>query len=235
MLEKENVRLKKNLAYHEKALARARGVWRCRKFESIIEGTVDRCDFSDDTYSDESSDGDDDPDENEEDDEGEYDEEDEEGDTDDEEDDEPSRKKKEELIGKSYIPAAFKYTNCTIPLSSIVWKSKEMDPETFVCKKCFFTTERLEKLNTHAKKIHVVHNVGKAPDEKPRTTPRSGFHTRETFDEIIDELETRDPPVDIRIVISAIITKSSETKRKKEQTAKHSFEFMILDATEPSS
>ena len=97
------------------------------------------------------------------------------------------------------------------------------------------TTEKLEKLNTHTKKIHIVHNVGKAPDEKPRTTPRSGFYTKETFDEIIDELETRDPPVDIRIVISAIITKPTETKRRKKQTAKHSFEFMILDATEPSS
>ena len=59
MLEKENERLKHNLAYYEKALARARGVSRCRKFESIIDGTVDRCDFSDDTNSDE-SDGDDD-------------------------------------------------------------------------------------------------------------------------------------------------------------------------------
>ena len=27
-----------------------------------------------------------------------------------------------------------------------------------------FTTAKLEKLNTHAKKILVVHNVGKAPD-----------------------------------------------------------------------
>ena len=91
----------------------------------------------------------------------------------------------------------FKYTTCTLPLSLIVRKSTEMDAEKFVCKKCSFTTEKLEKLNTHAKKIHVVHNVWKAPDEKPTTTPRSGFHTRETFDEIIDELETRDPPVDI--------------------------------------
>jgi len=62
LLEKENERLKRNLAYYEKALAKARGLSRCRKFESIIDGTVDRCDFSDDTYSDESSDGDDDTD-----------------------------------------------------------------------------------------------------------------------------------------------------------------------------
>ena len=110
-----------------------------------------------------------------------------------------------------------------------------MDAEKFVCKKCSFSTEKLEKLNTHTKKIHVVHNVGKAPDEKPKTTPRNGFHTRETFDEIIDELESRDPPVNIRIVISANITKPSETKRKKKKSAKHSFEFMILDATEASS
>ena len=101
MLEKENERLKQNLAYYEKALARARGLWRYRKFESIIDGTVDRCDFSDDTNSDE-SDGEDDPDETEEDadednDEDEYDDdEDEEDDMDDteEEDDEPSRKRK---------------------------------------------------------------------------------------------------------------------------------------------
>ena len=105
-----------------------------------------------------------------------------------------------------------------------------MDAGKFVCKKCSFSTEKLEKLNTHTKKIHVVHNV--SSEKKPTTTPRSVFHTRETFDEIIDELETRDPPVDIRIVISAIITKPTVTKRRKKQTAKHSFEFMILDATE---
>ena len=64
MLEKENERLQRNLAYYEKALARARGVSRCRKFESIIDGTVDCCEFSDDTNSDE-SDVDDDTDENE--------------------------------------------------------------------------------------------------------------------------------------------------------------------------
>ena len=110
-----------------------------------------------------------------------------------------------------------------------------MDTEKFICKKCSFTTERMEKLNSHTKKIHIVHNVGKASDEKPRTTPQTGFHTRETFDEIVDELESRDPPVNIRIVISAIITKPSEPKPKKKKAAKHSFEFMILDATEASS
>ena len=96
MLEKENERLKQNLAYVEKALARARGVWMCRKFESIIDETVDRCDFSKYTYREESSDGEDDSDENEEDDEGEYDEEDEEGDTDDTEEEEPSRKRRKQ-------------------------------------------------------------------------------------------------------------------------------------------
>ena len=99
LLEKENERLKRNLAYYEKALARARGLSRCRKFESIIDGTVDRCDFSDDTNSCE-SDEDEDSEESEEDDEGEYeDEEDEDGDTEEdddeeEEDDGPSRKRK---------------------------------------------------------------------------------------------------------------------------------------------
>ena len=99
LLEKENERLKRNLAYYEKALARARGLSRCQKFESIIDGTVDRCDFSDDTNSDESSDGDDDTDGSEDNDDDEYDdEEDEEGDTEDddeeEEYDESSKKRK---------------------------------------------------------------------------------------------------------------------------------------------
>ena len=105
-----------------------------------------------------------------------------------------------------------------------------MDTEKFTCKKCSFTTEILEKLNNHTKRIHVVHNVSNVPDEKPRSTPRNGYH-----DESINELESRDPPVDIRIVISAMITKPSETKRKKKKPAKHSIEFMILDATEISS
>ena len=123
--------------------------------------------------------------------------------------------------------------NSTLTLSLFVWKSKEMDTEKFICKKCSFTTEKLEKLNTHTKKIHVVHNV--STDKKPRSTPQNGFHTRETFDGIIDEMESRDPLGDIQIVISAIITKPTDTKRKKKKPAKHSFEFMILDATDPSS
>ena len=63
MLEKENEKLKRNLACYEKTLARARGVSRCRQFESIIDGAVDRCDFNDDTYSDDG--GNDDNDEKE--------------------------------------------------------------------------------------------------------------------------------------------------------------------------
>ena len=113
MLKKDNERLKRNLAYYEKALARARGLSRCRKFESIIDGTVDRCDFSDDTDSDESSDGDDDTDGSGEDDEDdvtdgtkdndEDDKEDEEDDLEEddeeeyEEDDKPSRKRKKKI------------------------------------------------------------------------------------------------------------------------------------------
>ena len=93
LLEKENERLKRNLAYYEKALARARGLSRCRKFESIIDGTVDRCDFSDDTNSCE-SDGDDDTDGTEDDDEDDEEDGDTEEDDDEEyeEDDEPSKK-----------------------------------------------------------------------------------------------------------------------------------------------
>ena len=77
--------------------------------------------------------------------------------------------------------------------------------------------------------------MGNATDEKQRSTTQTGFYTKETFDVILDEVESRDPPVNIRIVISAIITKPLETIRKKKKSAKHSFEFIILDATEASS
>ena len=92
-----------------------------------------------------------------------------------------------------------------------------MDKEKFIRKKCSFTTERLEKLNTHTKKIHAIHNVSITPDEKPRSTSQNGFHTKETFDEIIDEMESRDPPVNNRIVLSAIITNPSEIKPRKKK------------------
>ena len=36
------------------------------------------------------------------------------------------------------------------------------------------------------------------------------------------------------IVITAIMTKRPETKRRKKKPAKHSFEFMIVDAKELS-
>ena len=48
-------------------------------------------------------------------------------------------------------------------------------------------------------------------------------------------MESKDPPVNIRNVITAIITKPSETKRRKKKPAKHLFEFMIVNATELSS
>ena len=137
-----------------------------------------------------------------------------------------------ELVGACANLNIFKYMNCTLTLSLFACKSEEMETVKSICKKCSFTTEKLEKLNNHLKKISVVHNV--STDEEPRSIPWNGFHTRETFDEIIDEMESRDPLVDIRIVISANITKPPETKRKKKKPAKHSFEFMILDATEAS-
>ena len=37
------------------------------------------------------------------------------------------------------------------------------------------------------------------------------------------------------VMMDEMVTKPSVTKRRKKQTAKHSFEFMILDATEASS
>ena len=67
--------------------------------------------------------------------------------------------------------------------------------------------------------------------------PQNGFYTKETFDEILgwNGVERSTCQYNIRIVIPAIMTKPSETKRKKKKPAKHLFEFMIVDATELSS
>ena len=56
---------------------------------------------------------------------------------------------------------------------------------------------------------HVILNSSNSAnlsDEKQRSSPLDGFHTKETFDVILDEMESIDP-VDIRIVITAIMTK----------------------------
>ena len=69
----------------------------------------------------------------------------------------------------------------------------------------------------------------------PSTSEKKAYaeYTKETFDEILNEMDSRDPPVNIRIVITAIISDPPKTKRKKKKKpAEHSFEFMILDATE---
>ena len=117
-----------------------------------------------------------------------------------------------------------------------VWTSKEMDAEKFICNKCSFTTNVIGKAEMFILKRFTLFIMCLIRSTRmPRSTPKTGFYTKETFDEIIDEMESRDPPVNIRIVISAIITKPSETKRKKKKPAKHSIEFMILDATDPSS
>ena len=57
--------------------------------------------------------------------------------------------------------------------------------------------------------------MSNSTDKKQRFTPQNEFYTKETFDEILDEMESRDPLVNIRIVMTAIMTKASETKRKK--------------------
>ena len=112
LLEDENKTLRKLLKTQVKALARATGLSRIRKFESL-DGTIDYFDYSDDTNSDDSNDGEDEEEDEEDEDgtntndtdgtdgteEDEYDEE--EADMDDEDDeeeyeeyDEPSKKKK---------------------------------------------------------------------------------------------------------------------------------------------
>ena len=66
LLEDENKTLRYLLKKQVKALARASGLSRIRKFESL-DGTIDYFDYSDDTNSDNSTDGEDEEDEEDED------------------------------------------------------------------------------------------------------------------------------------------------------------------------
>ena len=67
LLEDETKTLRSLLKYHVKALARAKGISKIRKFESM-DGTMKYFDYSDDTNSDDSIDGEDEEDNDEDDD-----------------------------------------------------------------------------------------------------------------------------------------------------------------------
>ena len=108
-----------------------------------------------------------------------------------------------------------------------------MDRDKFICKKCSFNTDRLEKLNGHTKKIHVIRNSSNLYDMEERSRPQNGFCTRDAFDETLDVMESKDPPANIRFVTTVIITEPPKTKQKK--LPRTSFQFMIIDATELSS
>ena len=150
MLEKENKRLKRNLAYYEKALARARGVSRCRMFESTIDGTVDRWDFSDDTDSDESDEDDDTDGTGEDDDEdddtdgtGEDDEEDADGTgEDDEEEDHSEEYGKDDKPSKKMKKTRKSNWNFDLQL----WKRYELNCVRFVRKDEMFWINVLERI-----------------------------------------------------------------------------------------
>ena len=76
-------------------------------------------------------------------------------------------------------------------------------------------------------------------DEKPRSCPPNRLCRKEEFDETLDVMESRNPLanlriVNLRIVITTIITEPPKNKRKI-KTPRTPFEFTIMDATELSS
>ena len=190
ILEKQNRRLKHNIDHLEKALAKARGVSRCRKFESIVDGTVDRCEFSEETDSDEDSeeDSDENKDGDMEADSGEYVENGEDGDeeeyTDDTEDEEPF----------------------------IAWKLNEMA----TCKNCC-TEAKLETKTTTEKKSKQK-RMKDVFDETETTTKKKSTQTGTCEKNIFDE--RRDPPVNIRYVIKIVVLEGEPSEQTHETDAK---------------
>ena len=69
-------------------------------------------------------------------------------------------------------------------------------------------------MNTHTKKIHVIH-VSTSIDEKHKSTPQNGFYTKETFDKILDEMESRDLPVNCNIELFSILCDASGSEKSK--------------------
>ena len=101
-----------------------------------------------------------------------------------------------------------------------------MDVEKFICKKCSSVTERLKELNHRIESIHANHNPS---DKKQEPNSLTGFYTKEAFDQTLDALESRNPPVKVKFVLTAVVSEAPKTKRGRKKTAKDSFGFCIVD------
>ena len=78
-----------------------------------------------------------------------------------------------------------------------------MDVEKFSCKKCSFVSKRLEELNRHIEPNHSNHDPS---DKKQEPNSLTGLHTEEAFHQSLDALESRNPPVNAKFVLAAVIS-----------------------------
>ena len=101
-----------------------------------------------------------------------------------------------------------------------------MDVEKFICKKCSFVSERLEELTRHAEYNHSNHD---SSDKMQEPNSVTGLYTEDAFHQILDVLESRNPPVKVKFVLTAVISEAPKTKRGRKKASKDSLGFSIVD------
>ena len=90
-----------------------------------------------------------------------------------------------------------------------------MDVEKFSCKKCSFVSERLKELNRHIESNHSNHDPS---DKKQEPNSLTGLYTEEAFHQTLDALESRNPPVKVKFVLTAVISEAPKDKTWKEES-----------------
>ena len=101
-----------------------------------------------------------------------------------------------------------------------------MDAEKFSCKKCSFVSERLDEFNRH---IESNHSNNDPSDKKQEPFSVTGLYTEEAFHQTLDALESRNPPVKVKFILTAVISEAPKTKRGKKKANKDSLGFSIVD------
>ena len=90
-----------------------------------------------------------------------------------------------------------------------------MDVEKFSCKKCSFVSERLEELNNHIESDDSNHG---SFGEKQEPFSVTGLYTEEAFHQTLDALESRNPPVKVKFVLTAVISEAPKIETWKEES-----------------
>ena len=101
-----------------------------------------------------------------------------------------------------------------------------MDVEKFSCKKCSFVSERLEELNNHIESDDSNHG---SFGEKQEPFSVTGLYTEKAFHQTLDALESRNPPVKVKFVLTAVISEAPKTKRGRKKASKDSLGYSIVD------